>query len=620
MGFSIQLYHKIKVKESDIMYNTANLNLNGIYYVYLRKSRADIELEKLKKFDTLKQHEQFLKDRVKQLGIKVHKTYREVVSGESIQQRPEMQKLLAEVETGTVDGVLVVEVERLTRGDAKDQGVVAQTFKYTNTKIITLNKIYDPNSEEDEEYFEFGLFMSRREYKTINRRMQRGRMANVLDGKYCASQPAFGYKKVRVKYGKGFTLEPVPEEAEIVKSLFQKRANGVGHDIICNWLNSLEFKPRKSDVWTPATIKEMLTNPVYIGKIRWNFNKQQKKLVNGQIIRTRKKASKDELILVEGLHPAIVEEELFNLVQDTHYKNTSVRRNLELQNPLATLVKCADCGRTMQRRPYYDSKTQEPKLRRKYTVDRDKLRILLREHKGNYSLQDIANHLNVKKAIVDHWFAPSLEKFSIPHASKWLELKQLLGINNNEFDKCIMTFEENTISPHEDTLICPKAHCTNIGSNLSIVEAKIISGLQEYIKSQKELLATYNPVENDDDVMIVSLNKDLEKYNKQLEKSYELVEQGIYTPDEFSKRVKIIKNQISSIEKELSKYQINSNKNRLENLLPKIENVITSYYKVETIEKKNKLLKSVISSVEYKKIKGGKGYEDNFSLIIYPKI
>ena len=195
-----------------------------------------MELEKLKKFDTLKQHEKFLKDRAKQLGIKIRHIYREVVSGESIQERPEIQKVLKDIETGTVDGILVVEVERLTRGDSKDQGTISQAFKYSNTLIITLNKIYDPNSDDDEEYFEFGLFMSRREYKAINRRMQRQRLANVLAGKYCASEPPFGYKKVRIKYDKGYTLEPIPEEAEVVKEMFQKRADGMGFmvaDIAC---------------------------------------------------------------------------------------------------------------------------------------------------------------------------------------------------------------------------------------------------------------------------------------------------------------------------------------------------------------------------------------------------
>lgn len=601
------------------MYITVTLDPNGIYDAYLRKSRADMELEKLKKFDTLKQHEKFLKDRANQLGIKIRKIYREVVSGESIQERPEMQEVLKNVETGTIDGILVVEVERLTRGDAKDQGTVTQAFKYSNTKIITLNKIYDPNSDEDEEYFEFGLFMSRREYKTINRRMQRARIANVLDGKYCASEPPFGYKKVRVKYGKGYTLEPVSEEAEIVKEMYQKRADGMGYDIICNWLNTLDFKPKKSDVWTPATIKGMLSNPIYIGKIRWNSNKQKKILINGQIIKKRKKGNNEDLILVEGLHPAIINNDLFDIVQGIKPNKASTKHNTELQNPLATLVKCADCGRSMQRRPYYDNKKQEPKLRRKYDIDKEKLRLCLREHKGEYSLRDIATVLKVRKHCVDHWFASNQSKFTMPYADKWEELKKLLNINTTEFDKAITTYENNLIEPHEDTLICPKAHCTNIGSNLALVEQETIKALQEYISSQKELLATYNPAEEDDNVMFVSLSKELDKYNKQLDKAYELVEQGIYTPQEFTKRTKTIKDKITNTEKELNKYQIKLNKDRIEKLLPKIEKVIDSYYKVTSAEKKNKLLKSVISYIEYKKEKGGRGYESNFSIVIHPK-
>lgn len=601
------------------MYNTIMLDPNGIYDAYLRKSRADMELEKLKKFDTLKQHEKFLKDRAKQLGIKIRKTYKEVVSGESIQDRPEIQKVLKDVETGTIDGILVVEVERLTRGDAKDQGTVTQTFKYSNTKIITLNKIYDPNSDEDEEYFEFGLFMSRREYKTINRRMQRARLANVLEGKYCASEPPFGYKKVRLKYAKGYTLEPIPEEAKVVKELFQKRADGAGHDIICNWLNTLDFKPKKSDVWTPATIKGMLSNPIYIGKIRWNSNKQQKRLVNGQVIKKRIKGNKEDIILVEGLHPGIIDEKLFDIVQGIQPKQISTKHGTELQNPLATLVKCADCGRSMQRRPYYENKNQKPKLRRKYEINKEKLRLCLREHKGNYSLNDIAVALNVRKYCVDHWFASSQDKFTMPYANKWEELKKLLNITTTEFDKAILTYEENVIDPHEDTLICPKSHCTNIGSNLALVETEIIKGLQEYLNSQKDLLTTYNPAEEDDNVMYAALSKDLDKYNKQLEKSYELVEQGIYTPEEFTKRTKVIKDKINSTQKELNKYQTKLNRERIEKLLPKIEKVIDSYYRVKSAEKKNKLLKSVISYVEYKKDKGGRGYENNFSIAIHPK-
>lgn len=121
--------------------------------------------------------------------LSVSKIYEEVVSGDTIAARPQMQQLLSDVEAGRWEGVLVMEVERLARGDTIDQGLVAQAFKFSDTRIITPVKSYDPNNEFDEEYFEFGLFMSRREYKVINRRLQRGRLASVKEGKWVSNRP-----------------------------------------------------------------------------------------------------------------------------------------------------------------------------------------------------------------------------------------------------------------------------------------------------------------------------------------------------------------------------------------------------------------------------------------------
>ena len=84
--------------------------------------------------------------------FKISQIFREVVSGETLSQRPEMQKLLAQVENNMYDGVLVMEVERLARGNSVDQGIIAQAFKYSNTLIITPTKVYDPQNEFDEEY------------------------------------------------------------------------------------------------------------------------------------------------------------------------------------------------------------------------------------------------------------------------------------------------------------------------------------------------------------------------------------------------------------------------------------------------------------------------------------
>ena len=113
------------------------------------------------------------------------------------------------------DGVLVVEVERLARGDTIDQGVVSRAFQYSDTKIITPSKVYDPNNEFDEEYFEFGLFMSRREYKTIKRRLNAGRISSVKEGKYCGNRPPYGYERVKLEHEKGFSLRPIPRKQRL---------------------------------------------------------------------------------------------------------------------------------------------------------------------------------------------------------------------------------------------------------------------------------------------------------------------------------------------------------------------------------------------------------------------
>ena len=141
------------------------------YCIYLRKSRADAEAEMAGEGETLARHEKTLLALAKKMKLSITKIYKEILSGETIAGRPVMQQLLQDVESGIWEGVLVMEVERLGRGDTMDQGIILNAFKYSQTKIITPVKTYDPNNEFDEEYFEFSQFMSRREYKTILRRM-----------------------------------------------------------------------------------------------------------------------------------------------------------------------------------------------------------------------------------------------------------------------------------------------------------------------------------------------------------------------------------------------------------------------------------------------------------------
>ena len=231
------------------------------YCIYLRKSRADAEAEARGEGETLARHRNMLTELARRQNLNVVRIFEEIVSGESISARPQMQELLAEVSRGTFAGVLVAEIERLARGDTIDQGIVARTFRQSATKIVTPAKTYDPENEFDEEYFEFSLFMSRREYKTINRRMQAGRLASVKEGNYIGTYAPYGYRKISPE-PKVHTLDVVPEEAETVRLIYQLFLKGRGVKFIAGELNRLGISPRKSPFWEYTSVRKILSNPI----------------------------------------------------------------------------------------------------------------------------------------------------------------------------------------------------------------------------------------------------------------------------------------------------------------------------------------------------------------------
>lgn len=334
------------------------------YCLYLRKSRADLDAEAHGEGETLARHEHILLDYAKRHSLTVTQIYREVVSGETISARPIMQQLLSDVEQGVWDGVLVVEVERLARGDTIDQGIVAQTFKYSGAKIITPMKVYDPNNEFDEEYFEFGLFMSRREYKTINRRLQRGRIESVKEGKYVGNKTPYGYTRKKLEREKGYTLSIQPEQSKIVQMIFSLYAYGqsgkdgatepMGISKIVRKLNELGIPSPTGSDWVNSSVRQMLNNPVYAGKIRWNGRPTQKKMVDGKLVLSRPRVKKSEWVLSEGLHEALIDDKTWDIVQsklEDHPSHPGPKSGI-IKNPLSGLIFCGKCGRRMVRRPY----------------------------------------------------------------------------------------------------------------------------------------------------------------------------------------------------------------------------------------------------------------------------
>lgn len=336
--------------------------------IYLRKSRGDTgaTIE-----ETLSRHEAALKELAQKTGKKVVHIYREVVSGESISARPQMQQLLQDVEKGEYESVLVMEVERLARGNTIDQGIVAQTFQYTDTEIITPLKTYRPNDEGDEEFFEFGLFMSRREYKTITRRMNRGRIASLKEGKWIANKAPYGYERFKLSNEKGFSLRIVPEEAQIVSKIFGIYVDGYTDEAgICDKNYGVDkiaalleqhgiINAHGGNNWSAATIRDMLHNPTYAGLIRWGYNPTKRELVDGKMQCTRGVHS-DDCQIFQGIHEPIIDKKLYDEAQaltQSRKRKVPINKSKSIINPFAGIVFCSECGKPMRLKKFPNAKS-----------------------------------------------------------------------------------------------------------------------------------------------------------------------------------------------------------------------------------------------------------------------
>jgi DNA invertase Pin-like site-specific DNA recombinase len=318
---------------------------------YLRKSREEKDLSTE---EVLKSHNNILNEVCTRMNIKVDEedTYKELVTGESISLRPQMQKLLTKIEEGYYDGVLVYEVQRLCRGNGIDQAVIIETLKSTGTKIITPNKVYDPsNNDADEEYLEFGLFMSRREYKTINRRLMDGKISAFKMGKFINSVAPTGYTKVKLKGNKGYTLEINEEEAFVIREMFRLFVDeGLSVTAIAIKFQNDNMPNRSGTSWSASMIRNYLNNATYAGYLTYNKRQMVKHLTNGDFSFSRP-VNKDYLIQ-KGMHPPIISEETFKKTQEK-LKRNSVRylpKEYTLKNPLSGLIYCGICGKAMIRR------------------------------------------------------------------------------------------------------------------------------------------------------------------------------------------------------------------------------------------------------------------------------
>jgi len=322
---------------------------------YLRKSQSDDPLLTVE--EVLEKHEGILDNwSMQHMGALVPEAnkFREVVSGETLKERPAINKVLRLMESPKIRAVKVVDLPRLTRGDLEDIGRLMKLFKITNTYIITPERIYDLRDEYDWNYVEQEFQRSNAYLAYTKKALLRGRLVSLASGNFIGNIPPYGYDKTTVMDGKKKcpTLKPNETEAPVVRMIFDMYINeDLGHARICNRLDEMGIKPRKSKHWSPPAIKDLLANDHYVGKVRWNWRKTVAKVEDGEIINSRPKMQVGEYLVFDGRHEALIPEELFKAARDKAGRNHRAKPTTKVRNPFASILQCK-CGYTMVFREY----------------------------------------------------------------------------------------------------------------------------------------------------------------------------------------------------------------------------------------------------------------------------
>lgn len=282
--------------------------------------------------------EKLLREYAKKNNIIILKIFCELgVSGRKADKRPEFQNMIgsAKSKEHPVDAILVWKYSRFARN--QEESIVYKSLlkKQNNVDVISVS---EPLIEGP-----FGSLIERiiewmDEYYSIrlSGEVFRGMKENAQRGSF-QSRPPLGYKIT--EHGKPPVI--VPEEAKIVKIIYEKYANdNLSFFDIARYLNSLGFKTSHNKPFERRSIEYIVQNPIYCGMIRWNRTKND----------TNEIKDKSEWIITDGEHEPIISKELFDKAQ-TVFKNTyqpkGSRPSSTYKHWLSGMLKCPDCGRTL---------------------------------------------------------------------------------------------------------------------------------------------------------------------------------------------------------------------------------------------------------------------------------
>lgn len=319
---------------------------------YDRKSRFDDPYLSVE--EVLEKHARIIEEYAENyLGgpIPEENKYKEVGSGESLDDRPEMLKLLKAIENEKIRAIIVVDVQRLSRGDLEDAGRLIKLLRYSKTFVITPYKIYDLTDEFDRDAFERELKRGNEYLEYFKKISLRGKLDSIREGNYIGSIPPYGFNRIVKENGNKVchTLEERKDQADIVRLVFKWYCSeNIGTTAIARRLEAMKV-PNKAggDKWHNYSIVSMLENVHYIGCVRWNWRKTIKIIKDQELKKLRPRAKVGEFLVFNGKHDPIVSEELFNRAKEIKKRRETAAPDTTLQNPLSGLMFCKTCGARM---------------------------------------------------------------------------------------------------------------------------------------------------------------------------------------------------------------------------------------------------------------------------------
>lgn len=226
--------------------------------MYLRKSREDVEHEKRTGKDALQAHRERLSELLLSKGISGWVERAEVKTGDTIAGRPMFRRILNKdipAAAGKKIAICITEISRLGRGDMEDAGRIYKTVINYNIWLITPHKEYNPQNSADLRQIRFELFLSREEYEMIKDRLWQARDQKGKKGYAANYIVTLGFGQNR---GKVFEI---PEEACLVREIFEMRADQKSYQEIANILNARGLKTKRGTKYHQTTIGRIIKNP-----------------------------------------------------------------------------------------------------------------------------------------------------------------------------------------------------------------------------------------------------------------------------------------------------------------------------------------------------------------------